>query len=316
MTPSLLDAPHHDGRRFFCPWDRRRRTPLDLLRWRLSRRLYDKRGPLEIPLALSDGTHLAGTASRPELTWVGHSTFAIHDGDDVVLTDPHFGPRALAVRRRSPPGLPLAAVPPHAFAVLSHNHYDHLDAWSVERLPRSLAWFVPLGLGAWLRRRSFAEVVELDWWQSARRGRWTLTCLPAQHWSRRFGQPEGTTLWCSWLLDSGEHRYFFGGDSGWFDGYAELGRRLSPLDVALLPIGAWEPVWFMGQAHLSPAEAWRAFRALGARHLLPMHWGAFDLADDPVDLAPRVLREVLAGAGPEAARASILAVGETWRLPD
>jgi L-ascorbate metabolism protein UlaG (beta-lactamase superfamily) len=250
------------------------------------------------------------------VTWVGHSTFAVQDGGEVFLTDPHWGPRALVPARLSPPGIPISAIPEDAFAVLSHNHYDHMDAWTVKRLPRSIPWFVPLGLAGWFRSRGVA-VTELDWWQSVRHGRWTLTCLPAQHWSNRLGMARQSTLWCSWLLDNGMRRYYFAGDSGYFHGFAEIGRRFGPIDVAFLPIGAYEPRWFMKYQHADPAEAWQAFLDLGARHMVPMHWGAFDLTDEPADLAPRVLETILerekADRG-DRGRIHILAVGERWQV--
>jgi N-acyl-phosphatidylethanolamine-hydrolysing phospholipase D len=313
LDPDLLYAPHGEPGRFFNPWRRVEPRFTDLLRWKLGRNEYDKSKPVQVPLLANGGAYLKDRDQPASVTWVGHSTFAVQDGGDVFLTDPHFGPRALLPRRLTPPGVPLTAVPPEAFAVLSHNHYDHLDSWTVRRLPATVRWFVPLGLGSWFRRRG-RQVEELDWWQSVRHGRWTLTCLPAQHWSNRLGMPPSSTLWCSWLLDSGERRYYFAGDSGYFSGFAEFGQRFAPIDVAFLPIGAYEPRWFMRPQHVNPEEAWQAFLDLGARAMIPMHWGCFDLTDEPADLAPKVLTEILQreGAGPE--QVQTLAVGERWRL--
>ena len=284
-----------------------------MLRWKLGKNPYDKKRPLDIPVVANDGAYLKDGGQPPSATWVGHSTFAVQDGGDVVLTDPHWGARALLPRRLSPPGIPLASIPESAFAVLSHNHYDHLDAWTVRQLPAAMPWFVPLGLAKWFRGQGRRQVVELDWWQSARHGRWTLTCLPAQHWSNRIGMARNATLWCSWLLDSGERRYYFAADSGYYDGFAEIGRRFAPLDVAFLPIGAYEPRWFMRYQHTDPAEAYQAFLDLGARTMIPMHWGCFDLTDEPADLAPKELARVLEEQGADRERVRILAVGE--RLP-
>jgi L-ascorbate metabolism protein UlaG (beta-lactamase superfamily) len=219
------------------------------------------------------------------------------------------------VGREQAPGVPIEAVPDHAFAVLSHNHYDHLDAWTVENLPGGVAWYVPLGMAEWFRERDVADVVELDWWQSVRRGRWEITCLPSQHWSRRIEQGTNEALWCAWLLDSGDHRYFFAGDTGWFHGFAEYGRLFPGIDVAMLPIGAYAPRWFMRPVHMNPAEAWQAFGELGARYMLPMHWGTFDLTDEPVDEAPRELRRAIDARGGDPSRVRWLAVGETWKVP-
>ncbi|HSS52286.1 MAG TPA: MBL fold metallo-hydrolase [Thermoanaerobaculia bacterium] len=312
--PDPLYAPHGEPGRFFNPWGVFPPTGFSaLLRWKLGKNRYDKKRPLEIPVVANDGAYLKDGGQPPSVTWVGHSTFAIQDGRDVALTDPHWGARALLPKRLSPPGIPLDSIPEGAFAVLSHNHYDHLDSWTVRQLPAAMPWFVPLGLGKWFRDRGRNQVVELDWWQSVRHGRWTLTCLPAQHWSNRIGVARNATLWCSWLLDSGERRYYFAGDSGYYHGFSEIGRRFAPLDVALLPIGAYEPRWFMRYQHADPAEAYQAFLDLGARTMIPMHWGCFDLTDEPVDLAPKVLARVLEEKNAERERVRILAVGERWQ---
>ncbi|MEE8278716.1 MAG: MBL fold metallo-hydrolase [Thermoanaerobaculia bacterium] len=313
--PDLLYAGNFANRRFFNPWWRFRLGPRKLLRLALTPNPYDKSRAPVVPVVQNSGAELAGRQESAKLTWVGHATFAIHDQDDVALTDPHFGKRAFSSARKSPPGLPLEAIPPDAFAVVSHSHYDHLDGWTVARLPQTVEWFVPLGLASWFRKRGRQRVSELGWWESARRGRWTVTCLPSQHWSRRTGQGINKTLWCSWLLDSGRHRYYFAGDTGYFDGFKEFRRRFAPIDVALLPIGSYEPRWFMRYQHMDPAEAYRAFQDLGARYMLPMHWGAFDLTHEPVDLAPAVFQRAVAAAGGDPERSPLLAVGEGWHLP-
>jgi N-acyl-phosphatidylethanolamine-hydrolysing phospholipase D len=320
--PTLLYAPHGEPGHFFCPWQPFRTSPLDLLRWKLHGKApYDRKTPPRVPRVDNDGSYLRKAGEPPSATWVGQATYVVQDEGDVFLTDPHWGARALLPARKSPPGIPLAAVPASAFAVLSHNHYDHLDAWTVKRLPRGMPWFVPLGLGKWLREHGGGPITELDWWESTRHGRWTLTCLPAQHWSNRLGEKRNATLWCSWLLDNGARRYYFGGDSGYFHGFAEIGRRSDlrsgPIDVAFLPIGAYEPRWFMRTQHMDPREAVQAFRDLGARAMLSMHWGTFDLTDEPVDLAPRVLDQILAaeGSAEERERIRHLAVGERWQIP-
>jgi len=300
---------------YATPWRPFSIRPLDLLRWQLSRNPYDKSRTPEVAVVQNDGADLAGHQNSAKITWVGHATFAIHDGDDVVLTDPHFGPRALIPARKYPPGIPIEAVPDDALAVLSHNHYDHLDAYTVDNLAPTVKWFVPLGLADWFRDRGRHNVVELGWWQSAQHGRWTMTCLPAQHWSRRIGQGTNATLWCSWLMESGDHRFFFAGDTGYFHGFAEFGRRFGRIDAAMLPIGAYEPRWFMQYQHMDPAGAHQAFLDLGARYMLPMHWGTFDLTDEPIDEAPHELRRVVAARGDTMDRIKLLAIGEGWHVP-
>jgi N-acyl-phosphatidylethanolamine-hydrolysing phospholipase D len=313
---ALLYAPHGAVGGFRNPWSEARTGTLDFLRWQLSRNAYDKSRAPVIPVVANDGRSLAGREGSASLTWVGHATFAVHDDEDVFLTDPHFGPRALLPKRRTPPGVPLESIPAHAFAVVSHNHYDHLDAFSVDRLPKDMPWFVPLGLASWFRARGRENVVELDWWQSAQHGRWSVTCVPVQHWSARIEHGRNKTLWCGWLLDSGKRRFFFAGDTGYFHGFEEIGRRFGSIDVAMLPIGAYEPRWFMRSQHMDPSEAYRAFRDLGARYMVPMHWGTFDLTDEPLDEAPRELARVLETSEEDPSRVRVMAVGERWRVPD
>jgi N-acyl-phosphatidylethanolamine-hydrolysing phospholipase D len=316
LETSLLYAPHGEPGRFFNPWRPFNTKLSDVLRWQLGKigkKEFDKSAPLRVPVVANDGAYLKDPGEPDSVTWIGHSSFAVQDGGEVFLTDPHFGKRALVPPRLTPPGIPIGAVPSGAFAVLSHNHYDHLDAWSVRNLPETLQWFVPLGLGGFFRGHRRERVTELDWWQSVRHGRWILTCLPAQHWSNRLGSKRNASLWCGWLLDSGTRRYYFAGDSGYFHGFKEIGRRFPGIDVAFLPIGAYEPRWFMRYQHVDPEEAYHAFLDLGARTMIPMHWGCFDLTDEPADLAPRVLAEILERERAEPGRVRTMAVGERWR---
>lgn len=317
-SPDLLYAPHGEPGQFFCPWQPWTTRRTDLLRWKLGKNPYAeaKKTPPRVPVVANDGLYLRNGGGPPSVTWVGHSTFAVEDGGDVFVTDPHWGARALVPPRVTPPGIPLGTIPEDAFALLSHNHYDHMDAWTIRRLPKTVRWFVPLGLGAWMRKQGITGVEELDWWQSARHGRWTITFLPAQHWSNRLGMARNSTLWGSFLVDSGERRYYFGADSGYFHGFAEFGRKFAPIDVAFLPIGAYEPRWFMKTQHMDPEEAYRAFLDLKARVMVSMHWGCFDLTDEPVDRAPKVLEEVLAREGADQSRVWTMAVGERRMVPE
>jgi len=315
LETSSLYAAHRQDESFFNPWSPFSWEVTNLLRWYLATNAYDKGEPFHVPVVANDGAGLAGVEHSATVTWVGHATFAVHDEADVFLTDPHFGERALIPKRTTPPGVPLASIPAHAFAVVSHSHYDHLDEYTVEALPETVEWYVPLGLGAWFRERG-RKAIELDWWQSAQRGRWTVTCVPSQHWSRRLGHNTNETLWCAWLIDSGLRRYYFAGDTGYFHGFSEIGKRFPNIDVAMLPIGAYEPRWFMRYQHLDPSEAYQAFRDLGARYMLPMHWGTFDLTDEPLDEAPKALARAVAAAAGDTGQVRVLAIGETWHVPE
>ena len=316
--PSVLYAPHGQPGAWFNPWQPWDRKFTDMLRWGVSHNAYtgEWRDSPDVPRVENNGSSFATSENSASVTWVGHSTFAVHDENDVFLTDPHFGQRAFIPKRYHPPGVPISSIPNSAFVVISHNHYDHLDAYTVETLPASVTWFVPMGLGDWFRQKGRHAVVELDWWQSAQHGRWQVTCVPSQHWSLRIGQSENSTLWCTWVIASGERTYFFAGDTGYFHGFTEIGKRFGPIDVAMLPIGAYEPRWFMRYTHMNPAEAYKAFLDIGARWMLPCHWGTFDLTDEPIDEPPRELRRVVAGAGGQLDPIKILAIGERWKVPE
>jgi N-acyl-phosphatidylethanolamine-hydrolysing phospholipase D len=313
--PSSLYAPHVADGVYFNPWHPFTPGFSKVVRLGLTKNPFDESRTPVLPVVANDGSDLAGTASPARITWVGHATMAIHDGDDVVLTDPNFAERMLVVKRHNRPGVPIEAIPDDAIGVISHSHNDHLDSGSVKALPETMQWFVPLGLAEWFRDRGRKNVVELDWWQTAEHGRWTITCLPTQHWSRRIEHRANRTLWCAWLLDSGERRYFYAGDTGYFHGFREFGRKLAPIDVALLPIGAYEPRWFMREQHVNPAEAYTAFRELGADWMLPLHWGTFDLSFEPMDRPPAELMEAVDAVGGDRGRVRVMAIGETFELP-
>lgn len=316
-TKSLY-APHRRGAAFFNPWAEMTTGFTDLVRWKLAGNEFGDGADREpnVPVVANDGSALLADAADPSVRWIGHATALIEDQGDVWLTDPIFSDAILGLRHRlHPPGVPLEKIPAPRFAVISHNHYDHLDAPTIERLPASTVMVVPLGLAGWMRDEGREHVTELDWWQSAVIGDWTITCLPAQHWSIRT-LDRNETLWASWLVEGHGRRYYFAGDTGYFPGFAEYGRRFGPIDVALLPIGAYAPRWFMAYQHMDPAQALRAFEELDARYLVPVHWGTFRLSDEPLDEPPRELARVAASRPDLTERIKVLAIGETFHLPD
>jgi N-acyl-phosphatidylethanolamine-hydrolysing phospholipase D len=300
---------HRRGGEFFNPWGEMESKAWDFIRWKVfDWSPYEKWRKPELPVVENDGSYLSLADQSPSVTWIGHASFAVQDGADVFLTDPHFSKRALLPARWNPPGIPLESIPGDAFAVISHNHYDHLDAETVDRLPASMTWFVPLGLGEWIRDRG-RKAVELDWWESAQQGAWTITCLPSQHWSSRIDQAPNTTLWCAFLIDNGKRRYFHAGDTGYFHGFREYGRRFGPIDVAMLPIGAYAPRFMMRYQHMDPEEALEAYLDLDAQLFYPMHYGTFDLTDEPLDLPPKELMQAVERRGVDPGKIRLLPVG-------
>lgn len=262
-------------------------------------------------------TGLKDVAARDTaLTWVGHAGYLIRMDGSSVLADPVWTPRLNgSLRRITPPGVAWSELPRIDAVVISHNHYDHLDATTINRLPRDTPVLVPRALGRWFRRRGFRAVTELDWWESAEVAGLRFDFAPAHHWSRRGLLDTCATLWGSWVVTGAHRRVYHAGDSGYGHWFAEIGRRYPGIDVAMLPIGAYDPRWFMRPVHMNPEEAVRAAADLGAPRLASMHWGTFVLTREPVMEPLRRLRRAWDDAGRDRAELWDLAVGETRTLP-
>jgi N-acyl-phosphatidylethanolamine-hydrolysing phospholipase D len=258
---------------------------------------------------------------NPSVTWIGHSTFLVRMDGATFLTDPIFSERASPVsfagpQRLIPPGIPLEALPtlpPIDFVLISHDHYDHADFDSIEALAeRGVPFVVPLGLGA-LVRDAGGRAIELDWWTSTEVAGVRLHCVPAQHFSGRSIVGQDRTLWAGWVVEGSTRRFYHAGDTGYFDGFREIGERLGPMDLAALPIGAYEPEAVMRFVHMNPEEALAAAQDVGARNVIPMHFGTFDLTDEPLEEPAERFRREADRRGIDASRARVLAVGETMR---
>ena len=255
---------------------------------------------------------------NPSITWIGHSTMLVRLDGVTFLTDPIFSERASPLsfagpRRLVPPGVPMAELPHIDFVVLSHDHYDHADVPSIRALAaRGARFFVPLGMGE-LVRDAGGEATELDWWQQARLGPVRVHCVPAQHFSGRSIGDTDHRLWAGWVIEGPTRRFYFAGDTGYFDGFAEIGKRLGPIDLAALPIGAYEPEAMMRFVHMNPDEAMQAAIDLGTHRVVAMHFGTFDLTEEPLDEPPKRFRADATHIGLGTDRAWILKIGESRR---
>ena len=273
-----------------------------------------------LPLAPNDGGLLRANQKDPTLTWIGHSTLLVQLDGVNVLTDPQWSPRASPVafggpRRVTPAGLAFEALPPIHVVVISHDHYDHLDVATVTRLwevhrPRFL---VPLGHRGWFGDLGITDVEELDWWQERVVRGVTFTCVPARHFSGRTPWDRNRRLWSGWTVAGRDRRLFFAGDTAYDDVFKEIGARLGPFDLAAIPIGAYVPPEIMWWSHTTPEDALRVFADVRGKAFVPIHWGTFDLAEEPIEDPPQRLDAEARrlGLGPD--RVWLLKHGETRR---
>ncbi|WP_245856027.1 MBL fold metallo-hydrolase [Paenibacillus rigui] len=285
-----------------------------LRQWQAERRRKIKDLSYVVPQCLDKRTDFLRTnRTETSITWIGHSTFLIQIGGLNLLTDPVWAERMGFARRLAPPGLQLSELPNIDAVLLSHSHYDHMHMASLRRF-KTAQLFVPEGLGAKLRAQGFAHVTELGWWEQAQLGGLELHFVPAQHWTRRTLWDTNRSHWGGWVVQperhSGREAVYFAGDSGYFPGFRQIGERFA-IRYALMPIGAYEPEWFMSMQHVTPEEAVQAFVEVQAELFIPMHYGAFRLADDtPKEALDRLYAE-WERRGLNESSLQVLKLGET-----
>jgi len=311
----------------------------DFARWLLTRKLPAERA-LPQRIAVNDPASLRANRTEPQITWVGHSTFLIQLEGRNLLTDPIFTDRASPVyfagpKRVTPPGLRLDELPRIDAVLISHDHHDHLNARSVRGIvararaagePTPL-FIVPEGLGAWFRKRGFTRVEEVRWGETLDASRAPelggvrVHGTPVQHWSQRFPWIVNRTHWTGFIVESGlpdaagnRSRLFFPGDTGYSKDFLDIRAKYGPMSVALLPIGAYEPRWFMTPMHTSPEDAVRIHRDLECSLSIAMHWGTFPLTDEPFDEPPRLLAQALRDAEVRPEHFWVMDHGETRGL--
>jgi L-ascorbate metabolism protein UlaG (beta-lactamase superfamily) len=285
---------HFDGSHFYNPNADQARGWRDFLRWKLSSR------PERSPKFISDVQQSVPPrqfgATGLGITLVNHSTVLLQQRSGNILTDPIWSERAspfswIGPRRRRLPGVRLEDLPPLAFVLISHDHFDHLDLPTLEllvsRQPTTIV--VPARLGRLLRSRKIGSVYELDWGESLALANVRVHCVPAVHFSARGLFDRNKTLWCGYLIEAQDRFVYYAGDTGFGVHFEQIREKFGCPYVALLPIGAYEPRWFMSPIHMAPEEAVRAHRILGAKTSIAIHHGTFQLADDGPDTPSREL---------------------------
>ena len=260
-----------------------------LLGWHDERRPKSPATGVPIPFVQNDGTSLS-RSTGDTLTWIGQASFLIQLGGKNMLIDPVLSRSLGFIKRNSPPGLDWTAMPKKIDIVfITHNHRDHMDAPTLKKLGPDPVYVVPKGLGIWFRQNGFPKVVEMSWWQQEEINGIDVTFVPAEHWSRRGFSDINTSWWGGYVISKDGLRVYHSGDTGWFDGFAQIAERFPDIDVAMLPAGAYAPRWFMRAQHIDPEEAVRAIKTLGAKQFVGMHWGTFKLSDEPLDEPMHVL---------------------------
>jgi L-ascorbate metabolism protein UlaG (beta-lactamase superfamily) len=255
------------------------------------------------------------------VTFIGHSTFLIQTPAGNILTDPMYSQRAgpfnvAGPRRVRQPAVLFDDLPTVSIVLLSHNHYDHCDLRTLDMLARRFDPIVvtPLGNGALVRSAGIRRVEELDWWQEARTPGVPVGMTPAQHFSARTPLDRNRALWGGFVVTAGAARIFFAGDTAYAGFFPQIRQRLGPIDLALLPIGAYEPRWFMRAVHMNPAEAVQAHIDLEASASVGMHFGTFQLTTEGIDEPQRALEEACRARSIPSSRFSTLGFGDSMHL--
>lgn len=317
---------HHGPGWFRNNYNTDRHGIAEFMRW-----MREKRGlwptPKHFPVEHPDHEWLATNRIESTLTWIGHVTFLYQHRGLNVLTDPVFGERASPLsfagpKRYTPPALHVDQLPPVDIVLVSHNHYDHLDRDAVKRIAQRndghTRFLVPLRCADWFRREGIANVVELDWWEDTlpvdARADVHAWFVPAQHFSGRGVNDRNATLWGGWVLEIDGHRLYFAGDTGYGKDFADIGNVFGGFDLSLIPIGAYEPQWFMNAVHVNPEDAVRIHRDVKSRHSVGMHWGTFILTDEPVDEPPHRLARARVEQGVPDGDFTVMRHGETRRF--
>ncbi len=271
---------------------------------------------------MPDTAWLEANREQVSFTWLGHASMLLQSGGLNILLDPILSDRASPVqwagpRRKVPAPLSVAQLPPIDVVLISHNHYDHMDADTLlgiaARFP-SVLFVVPLGNERWFLRQGIQNVKALDWWESVQVGGTSFHCLPARHWSVRNFADRNENLWSGWAVINDRHRFFFPGDTGYSADFKTIGQKLGPFDLTALPVGAYAPRWFMQDQHIGPEEAVLMHKELKARQSVGVHWGTFELSLESLDEPIGAVREAADKAGLADGEFRMIRHGETLRF--
>jgi len=326
FVPTSEAPPHFSDGRFHNNYGHDAHGGFWLWKWEQLRDGVPKPPPggWKIPHMKADAAALRANTTEPTVTWIGHATFLLQLAGKNILTDPQFSARASPVsfagpKRLVPLPIEIDELPRIDVVLISHNHYDHLDVDTVKRLAARAdggpLFLVPLGLKEWFAGLGIDRVAEYDWWETRVEGPLTFTLVPVQHWSKRTPWDTNKTLWGGWAIEGGGLKVLHTGDLGYSKDAKDIGERAGPFDLALIPIGAYAPRWFMKTMHVDPVEALAVRADVRASRAIGMHWGTFEnLTDEPMDEPPRELAAKRAAAGLGVDAFDVMKVGETRKI--
>jgi len=289
-------------------------TLKDLIKWQKERRGKRKDLSYQVPVVKETETvFLQSNREIPTITWIGHSTFLIQLNGLNIMIDPVWANYLGMAKRLSPPGFPIKELPPIDIVLISHSHYDHLHFSSIKRLTGDPTFVVPIGLGHAFKKRGYLNVIECCWWDDFEINGLSITFVPAQHWSKRTPTDTNRSHWGGYIIKDSDQTIYFAGDSGYFEGFQTIGEKFE-IDYCLMPIGAYEPEWFMAAQHVNPEDAVKAFIDTRSKVMIPMHYGAYRLADDtPKEGLDRLLAEWEKRELDEK-NLRVLKIGETFKI--
>lgn len=288
------------------------KTIWDMIKWFRERRRINKDLDTQISqIVNNDVKRIKGNSESFSITWIGHATFLIQLNGLTILTDPVWSKQLGMQKRSTPPGLKLEELPDIDIVLISHGHYDHLSFSTIKRLPGKPLFYVPIGLKSAFTRRGYTHVTDANWWDRFQLEQLELSFVPAQHWSKRTLMDSNTSHWGGWVIEGTSRNIYFAGDSGYFRGFTQIAEQFS-MDIILMPIGAYEPEWFMNVSHMNPEHAIRAFLDLKGNVMIPMHYGAFRLGDDTGPEALNRFKKEWERLKLDDRSMKILAIGETW----
>jgi L-ascorbate metabolism protein UlaG (beta-lactamase superfamily) len=319
MKSKFPISDHCDGRHFFNPSGEKPKGFKDVIKWKLNHR--KKRWPKWIENNVQSNPALTTTDNEVVLTFINHVTFLIQTAGLNILTDPVFSKRVspsqlIGPQRIRAPGLAFDQLPKIDLVLLSHNHYDHMDLPTITKLAHAFQpqFVTPLGNGHFLKKAGAMNVVETDWWQTFEFQKMQVITVPAQHWSRRRLRDTNHALWSGFVLQTKKNKLYFAGDTGFGAHFKEIRQRLGIMDIALLPIGAYEPRWFMRDQHMNPEDAVLAHMDLEAKLSVGMHFGTFQLTDESYDAPVKELN--LALNKHQISNFTVFEMGETRKMVD